>query len=644
MNCPKCGNQVAPNTKFCAKCGAPVTQQQPMQPQKASAAVAANQPSVAKPDGLQKPKKKNLGLKITAIVLVIAVFISGILCAFNFFQNKVDEDVVYIDENLILKHKAELVVFDEENFPAEEYEITVERFLMGGVLKNISFRNTILTDTSSDRVYEIDFGKDGEYRITLKDITSVRIQTTTDGTEAGDGKTVIIDVVVDNENEEAEETIDIYLPETQQIQYLEPTEEEIEFLGHIFSRMHFQSDTFKPSDAEANEIAGKALTNLFYPVYFDHIERYGWETPENVTHSEQSDPREIYAKDFIGHTKYPVENMNWLIRNMFNVEPKDTEAYYSVTDEYGTVYSGCSWYVDGDYYYTYFDYVDVDPSYSCKLINKTQSETNRITAIFDVYSFSIYDAWAGDDEGKKIATFEVTAGVKEVDGRRVWSFEKWEKLGEADAEEEQSTENVSEESTENVTVTTPEKPVEQTNLSGDQKAYYDYFCSNYGNDDLVCFADVTHDGKDEMIVGDMTMNQQSLLVFTIKNGQVKKIYEYGGLFQFRATYFLTSTSGQCNLVEEFRGIWQGSGTAAIKEFYLTDSGEEVVVKSVEQQYGTLGNDPINVPYEEAEDKFNEQIEKNYGKGYSKLYYFYNSDGVKKEAKTMNLSPSTAFSK
>ncbi len=645
MNCPKCGNPLSSNVKFCAKCGTPVAQQPPMQTQKASADPAVNQMSAAKSDGDQKPKKKNLALKITALVLVISVFISGTLCVSNFFQNKVDEDgVVYIDEHLILKQKAELVVFDEENFPAEEYEITVERFLVGGALKNISFRNTILTDTSSDPVYEIDFGKDGEYRITLKDITSVRTQTTTDGTEAEDGKTVIIDVIVDNENEESKDTIDIYHPETQPIQYLEPTEEEIEFLGHIFSRMHYQADTFSPDASDANKIAGEALTNLFRPVYFDYIERYGWETPENVMHSEQSDPREIYAKEFIGHTKYPVENMNWLIRNMFNVEPKDTESYYSVTDEYGTVYSGCSWYVDGDYYYTYYDYVDVDPSYSCELIDKTQSETNRITVIFDVYSFSIYDSWEEDYEGVKIATFEVTAGVKEVDGRRVWSFEKWEKSGKADAEDEQSTENAVEETTETVTTATFEKPADQTNLSSDEKAYYDYFYSNYGNDDLVCFADVTHDGKDEMIVGDMTMYQQSLIVFTIKNGQVKKIYETEALSNSRATFFLTTASGQCNFVEEFWAIWSGSGTAGAREFYLTDSGQEVEVKSVEQQFGDIGYGSPEVPYEEAEAKFDEQIEKNYGKGYSTLYYFYNLDGAKQGAKTMTLSPSVAFGK
>ncbi|MEE1065709.1 MAG: zinc ribbon domain-containing protein, partial [Acutalibacteraceae bacterium] len=74
MNCPKCGNPLAQDTKFCAKCGTPVPVAQPA----VAAPVAPSQPVATPKAKKQKSndgKKKNLGLKITAAVLVVAVLI-----------------------------------------------------------------------------------------------------------------------------------------------------------------------------------------------------------------------------------------------------------------------------------------------------------------------------------------------------------------------------------------------------------------------------------------------------------------------------------------------------------------------------------------------------------------------------------------
>ena len=206
MNCPKCGNPLAQDTKFCAKCGTPVPVAQPA----VAAPVAPSQPVATPKAKKQKSndgKKKNLGLKITAAVLVVAVLICGIYSAVFGIKNSNEtkgDGVTYISDFPVLKNETEFMVYDEETFPAERYEIKVERFLLGGVLKNVSSRSEEFTRTSSDHIYDLSL-ENGEYRITLTDITATRTQEGSadkqENTTAS--TTVIIDVTVDNDNPEA---------------------------------------------------------------------------------------------------------------------------------------------------------------------------------------------------------------------------------------------------------------------------------------------------------------------------------------------------------------------------------------------------------------------------------------------------------
>ncbi len=182
MNCPKCGNEVTADKKFCGKCGTPVEPQMTADPKINTAVPQSKQPKKAadskKPDN-KKDGKKNTGLKITAIVLVIAVLLCGLYSAIFGIINANEikgDNVTYIDDFPILKNKAGFTVYDEDKFPFDEYEIRVERFHMGGILKNISSRSEVFSDKSSDKVYPLEL-EDGEYRVTLKNIVSERTQT-----------------------------------------------------------------------------------------------------------------------------------------------------------------------------------------------------------------------------------------------------------------------------------------------------------------------------------------------------------------------------------------------------------------------------------------------------------------------------------
>lgn len=86
MNCPKCGNPLDPNMKFCAKCGSPAPQQ-PVQQRPAPQATAHSEPAPVK-KAKKKGGKNNLAVKIVAIVLAVAVIVGGGVFAAIKFADK----------------------------------------------------------------------------------------------------------------------------------------------------------------------------------------------------------------------------------------------------------------------------------------------------------------------------------------------------------------------------------------------------------------------------------------------------------------------------------------------------------------------------------------------------------------------------
>ena len=252
MNCPKCGNPISSNTKFCAKCGTPVPPQpmasqppvqttypqnnpqtvqrpQPAQrnavnpqqqkppvpqnfvtPQPAQQNVAIKSPKPPR----KKKSNKNLPLIIVAAVLVLAVLASTIAVVPGIIRNKneINAATEYIEEFPTLKQKTSLLVYDINKFPSEKYEIKVERMFMGGILNGVFMGKTILEDVSTEQIYDIDFKEDGDYRITLTDKTDKSEENTGSSSE---NKTevieiiIIIDVKVDNDAEDAVDKVDI---------------------------------------------------------------------------------------------------------------------------------------------------------------------------------------------------------------------------------------------------------------------------------------------------------------------------------------------------------------------------------------------------------------------------------------------------
>ncbi len=226
MNCPKCGNELNLNMKFCAKCGTAI----PQQPAQSKPAADATQ----KPAKQKKGGKKNLPLRIVAIVLVIAVLLTGGLFITDAILFKTEADKGgYITDFPVLKQNTEFLVYDAEKFPYENYNIKVDRFKTGKVFKSSTFSGfeNVINERSNSKIFNIDFEEDGKYQITLEGIVSERTQSVpvtqtppgvvdepitqtpaesvSDEANTSEPTVIIIIVIVDDDDEDAVDKVSL---------------------------------------------------------------------------------------------------------------------------------------------------------------------------------------------------------------------------------------------------------------------------------------------------------------------------------------------------------------------------------------------------------------------------------------------------
>lgn len=429
MNCPKCGNPLAQDTKFCAKCGTPVPVAQPA----VAAPVAPSQPVATPKAKKQKSndgKKKNLGLKITAAVLVVAVLICGIYSAVFGIKNSNEtkgDGVTYISDFPVLKNETEFMVYDEETFPAERYEIKVERFLLGGVLKNVSSRSEEFTRTSSDHIYDLSL-ENGEYRITLTDITATRTQEGSadkqENTTAS--TTVIIDVTVDNDNPEAlgKVTLDSKPGDKPQenntatsTDFIEATDEDFDELKKQLNSTNLKyGDNYNCETATTQDIIDKYISSAlgidgfvyFFgddtKEYYENVERYQGTGPDPLGKFTPA-----YA-DYYSYYKLPVSDVKWICENIFNI---------TFEPDYVSEHS----YVHEDYCYRSYIEAGDGGIYYCELGDHSVNADSKYEIVVKNYSKGFEDT----DIPELLSTKKVTAEIKESDGKRYWSIYKIEK-------------------------------------------------------------------------------------------------------------------------------------------------------------------------------------------------------------------------
>lgn len=161
--------------------------------------------------------------------------------------------------------------------------------------------------------------------------------------------------------------------------------------------------------------------------------------------------------------------------------------------------------------------------------------------------------------------------------------------------------------------------------------YKTFFYDNFGSEDLVCMADVTHDGADDLIVVHFEGKEKTIIhgyVYTIdENNQVTLIYTKNGgsvhVFGFFHWFIRPGVNGF--VLAEESGYWgNGYGSLTFHEYYLTQDGSVCDVSSISVSSDDYG------PQEEIEaafDAYSESMEKMIGNLYALYTVFYESDAL-----------------
>lgn len=208
--------------------------------------------------------------------------------------------------------------------------------------------------------------------------------------------------------------------------YLEATQKDLDFLNEIFSESCVWTDKYTPESATAQKNVGDILMDLFSRAYYLCAEEYGWSEPETVeTYDKALDPKGIYnGEEYSGHRVFPAENVKWLAKNMFGVELTEKESWYRDTYPDGTKIEQCTWYYHEGQYYAYFLATGADYITYTEIDKAIRSDDGKYKI-----SATLYGRELGDEENISVdGRFEIVAGLKEVDGKRVWCFEKWYKI------------------------------------------------------------------------------------------------------------------------------------------------------------------------------------------------------------------------
>ena len=166
--------------------------------------------------------------------------------------------------------------------------------------------------------------------------------------------------------------------------------------------------------------------------------------------------------------------------------------------------------------------------------------------------------------------------------------------------------------------------------------YKEFFYSQFSDADMVCLADITHDGDDDMIVVHRDdangYGQYAGYVFTIQDGNVKKIYERfgdeshaGGFFN----WFLIKNGNNSFLGEEVHGMWQGMGQLSFITYHITPDGEYVEDNSIICPESSADEDSMGYITDEALDRYYTKVGNALGNGLEIIDCYDPNSGMEK---------------
>ncbi|MBE6782388.1 MAG: zinc ribbon domain-containing protein [Ruminococcaceae bacterium] len=447
--CPKCGKQLADGAKFCKFCGSATIQPQPQAPVHNDVQSNVQKPAPQKPK--KKKSSKNIVLAIIAVILVIAIAVGGWLL-WDVIGEKKKEDLT--DEEKLTQILEESTTKPIIEFVYDDYDSdgTCEAYAVVGETdeedeKHPEFYDADIYFVNNKKAQKIKENVSGKVNGTIKleDIKYISIEVYEDGTNKGksfiytadgtksvepefsgkysnvhkeDGKIVGFD---DNRNHVDIEfsTTDIDKSDEDEPDYIvEPTEEDWEMLGDFITQTQYSSFTHGTStfdsyyhltDSDAvsrayNFLSGFCGISQVYSYLFDFdcIDSFVWKSGVYET----PDPLDKF-NDLPVYYRYSAEEIDWIIKNVFNVEPD--RAIYS--DDFSYYYSDEYFYIGGGY--------AGDIGYTYKAENITALDDGKYEVqIYGYIDEELSNAYGTTSDFKIVAT----VALKEIDNKRFWSF------------------------------------------------------------------------------------------------------------------------------------------------------------------------------------------------------------------------------
>lgn len=200
--------------------------------------------------------------------------------------------------------------------------------------------------------------------------------------------------------------------------YLKATASDFDLFADLFASMCLYADNYHPKNVTAQNDVGLMLMDLFASTYYLCADEYGWEYPEHFDFYEDApaDPKGKFTDGYDGYYVYPADKIQWIAQNMFNLKLTESEGY--IYDEYeGT--EELVWYYDNGKYYSYIIATGMEGYYYCDITDSELRDDGKYDLKIDLY----YSEMEMPDSF--VCSYDVVAGIKEVDGTRIWSIDEW---------------------------------------------------------------------------------------------------------------------------------------------------------------------------------------------------------------------------
>ena len=144
--------------------------------------------------------------------------------------------------------------------------------------------------------------------------------------------------------------------------------------------------------------------------------------PEN---GKEPDPRKCFAQVFDNQVYYYYEyasasQVDWVAKNIFNVKSTDFNEHKRYYDNDGEEVEVLSSYKYGDYYYAEAPAKGFIPQYDYKVSSYNRLPNGKYEILLD----RVKSEYASDLSTEKKNASKIIAGLKNIDGKRVWSYYK----------------------------------------------------------------------------------------------------------------------------------------------------------------------------------------------------------------------------